>query len=123
MSRSDGSVCHLAAFRYYLNSASRPLSKFASHASFFHFSSLSCVAASSSASAPPGPAPARPAAQPTPTVPEAAADAGKDVVHQLNSAFTKVFEIVAPSVVIIEVTKKSDGSEAPLDDLFFQAPG
>ena len=46
---------------------------------------------------------------PTPTVPAAAAEAGKDVVHQLNSAFTKVFEIVAPSVVIIEVTKKNDG--------------
>ena len=45
---------------------------------------------------------------PTPTVPAAAAEAGKDVVHQLNSAFTKVFEIVAPSVVIIEVTKKND---------------
>ena len=47
---------------------------------------------------------------------------GKDVVHQLNSAFTKVFEIVAPSVVIIEVTKKNDGSDSfALDDLFFQA--
>ena len=46
---------------------------------------------------------------------------GKDVVHQLNSAFTKVFEIVAPSVVIIEVTKKADGNEHfTLDDLFFQ---
>ena len=32
-----------------------------------------------------------------------------------------MFEIVAPSVVIIEVTKKNDGSENPsLDDLFFQ---
>src|SRR4051812_3454917 len=59
--------------------------------------------------------------QPTPTIPEAAAAPGKDVVHQLNNAFAKVFEIVAPSVVIIEVTKKADG-EASLDDLFFQAP-
>src|ERR1700681_2635945 len=60
---------------------------------------------------------------PTPTVPAAAAEAGKDVVHQLNSAFTKVFEIVAPSVVIIEVTKKNESSENPsLDDLFFQGP-
>jgi serine protease Do len=60
-------------------------------------------------------------ASPTPTVPAAAAAAGKDVVHQLNSAFTKVFENVAPSVVIIEVTKKNDGSDNPaLDDLFFQ---
>ena len=58
---------------------------------------------------------------PTPTVPLAAAEAGKDVVHQLNSAFTKVFEIVAPSVVIIEVTKKNDGDpNIALDDLFFQ---
>src|ERR1700694_4872345 len=61
--------------------------------------------------------------KPTATVPAASAEAGKDVVHQLNSAFTKVFEIVAPSVVIIEVTKKNDASENPtLDDLFFQAP-
>ena len=49
---------------------------------------------------------AQPETGPTSTVPPAAADAGKDVVHQLNSAFTKVFEIVAPSVVIIEVTKR-----------------
>ena len=66
---------------------------------------------------------AQPEAGPSSTVAPAAADAGKDVVHQLNSAFTKVFEIVAPSVVIIEVTKKNDASENPsLDDLFFQAP-
>ena len=63
----------------------------------------------------------QPEVVPTPTIPPAAAESGKDVVHQLNSAFTKVFEIVAPSVVIIEVTKKNDGSENPtLDDLFFQ---
>src|ERR1700730_501389 len=36
----------------------------------------------------------------SPTVPAAAAEAGKDVVHQLNNAFAKVFEIIAPSVVI-----------------------
>ena len=66
---------------------------------------------------------AQPETGPTSTVPPAAADAGKDVVHQLNSAFTKVFEIVAPSVVIIEVTKKNDASEnSGLDDLFFQPP-
>ncbi len=58
---------------------------------------------------------------PTPTVPPASAEAGKDVVHQLNSAFTRVFEIIAPTVVIIEVTKKSDASDgSSLDDLFFQ---
>src|SRR5438105_15321457 len=66
---------------------------------------------------------AQPDSVPTSTVPPAAADAGKDVVHQLNSAFTKVFEIVAPTVVIIEVTKKSDGPDtSALDDLFFQGP-
>ncbi len=70
----------------------------------------------------PGPAPAAPAVQPTPTIPAEAAAPGKDVVHQLNSAFAKVFETVAPAVVIIEVTKKNDGSDTSLDDLFFQAP-
>src|SRR5436189_1198767 len=57
----------------------------------------------------------------TSTVPPAAAESGKDVVHALNNAFAKVFEIVAPSVVIIEVTKKNDGNEGfNFDDLFFQ---
>src|SRR3954471_21994920 len=52
-----------------------------------------------------------------------AAEAGKDVVHQLNNAFAKVFETVAPGVVIIETSKKSEASESsPLDDLFFQGP-
>ncbi len=60
--------------------------------------------------------------QPTPTIPEEAAAPGKDVVHQLNNAFEKVFEVVAPSVVIIEVTKKADGNDTSLDDLFFQGP-
>src|SRR5213082_2825739 len=65
----------------------------------------------------------QPESGPTSTVPPAAADAGKDVVHQLNSAFTKVFEIVAPTVVIIEVTKKNEGPDtSALDDLFFQGP-
>ncbi len=63
---------------------------------------------------------ASPEIAPTPAIPAAAAEAGKDVVHQLNNAFAKVFEIVAPSVVIIEVSKANDGSEAsPFDDLFF----
>src|SRR5437763_8829985 len=67
---------------------------------------------------------AQPESGPTSTVPPAAADAGKDAVHQLNSAFTKVFEIVAPTVVIIEVTKQNDGPDiSSLDDLFsFQQP-
>ncbi len=65
----------------------------------------------------------QPESGPTSTVPPAAADAGKDVVHQLNSAFTKVFEIIAPTVVIIEVTKKNDEPDtSTLDDLFFNQP-
>ena len=59
---------------------------------------------------------------PTPTVPAAAAEQGKDVVHQLNNAFAKVFEIVAPSVVIIEVSKKADNETSAFEDLFFQGP-
>src|SRR2546430_9612612 len=63
------------------------------------------------------------AQEPSSTVPPAAAEAGKDVVHALNNAFARVFETVAPSVVIIEVSKKNDGSEnSALDDLFFQGP-
>src|SRR5438445_2193476 len=66
---------------------------------------------------------AQPEVAPTPTVPAAAAEAGEDVAHQLNNAFAKVFETVAPSVVIIEISKKNDGSESsPFDDLFFQGP-
>src|SRR6266496_161511 len=64
-----------------------------------------------------------PEAVPTSSVPPNAfgAEAGKDVAHQLNNAFAKVFETVAPSVVIIEISKKNDGSESsPFDDLFFQ---
>ncbi len=63
---------------------------------------------------------AQPETGPTATVAPAAADSGKDVVHQLNNAFAKVFEVVAPSVVIIEVTKKNDGGEGSLEDFFFQ---
>src|SRR5947207_14583382 len=64
-----------------------------------------------------------PEAVPTSSVPAAAAEAGKDVVHQLNNAFAKVFETMAPSVVIIEISKKNEISEtSPLDDLFFQGP-
>jgi serine protease Do len=63
-----------------------------------------------------------PESAPTPTVPAAAAEAGKDVVHQLNNAFAKVFETVAPSVVIIELSKKGDNENSALDDLFFQGP-
>src|SRR6266480_801610 len=66
---------------------------------------------------------ATPEAAPTPTIPAAAAEQGKDVVHALNNAFAKVFEIVAPRVVIIEVSKKSDGTEtSAFADLFFHGP-
>ena len=75
-----------------------------------------CVALSTSFAA-------QPEVVPSSTVPAAAAESGKDVVHQLNNAFAKVFETVAPSVVIIEISKKNDVSESsPLDDLFFQGP-
>src|SRR5712671_1796006 len=68
---------------------------------------------------------AQPEAVPSSTVPvnPSAAEAGKDVVHQLNNAFAKVFDTVAPGVVIVETSKKSEISESsPLDDLFFQGP-
>ena len=65
---------------------------------------------------------ATPELAPTPTIPAAAAEQGKDVVHQLNNAFAKVFEIVAPSVVIIEVSKKADTETSAFEDLFFQGP-
>src|SRR5436853_4189553 len=65
---------------------------------------------------------ATPELPPTPTVSAAAAEQGKDVVHQLNNAFVKVFEVVAPSVVIIEVSKKADAETSALEDLFFQGP-
>lgn len=60
-------------------------------------------------------------AAPAPTIPQAAAEQGKDAAHALNSAFEKVFEIVAPAVVIIEITKTSENPEGlNFDDLFFQ---
>ncbi|MEP6821584.1 MAG: trypsin-like peptidase domain-containing protein [Chthoniobacterales bacterium] len=76
------------------------------------------LAAASVQAAPPL---SQPDTGPTPTVPPAAAETGKDVVHQLNNAFAKVFEVVAPSVVIIEVTKKKDeNSGTTLDDFFLR---
>src|SRR5213595_3213804 len=77
-----------------------------------------CVALSTSFAA-------QPEVAPNSTVPpnDFRAEAGKDVVHQLNNAFAKVFDSVAPGVVIIETSKKSEVSEtSPLDDLFFQGP-
>ena len=84
---------------------------------FLFLVTLASASLLSAQTAPPSPAP-----QPTPTIPAAAAAPGKDVVHQLNNAFAKVFETVAPSVVIIEVTKKADENDTSIDDLFFQAP-
>ncbi|HEV3409606.1 MAG TPA: trypsin-like peptidase domain-containing protein [Chthoniobacterales bacterium] len=57
---------------------------------------------------------------PTPSAAPEAADAGKGVVHALNNAFARVFDVVSPSVVVIEVTKKSDGDNPTLEDLLFQ---
>ncbi|HEX4706425.1 MAG TPA: trypsin-like peptidase domain-containing protein [Candidatus Udaeobacter sp.] len=75
-----------------------------------------CVAISTSFAA-------QPEVVPSSTVPAAAAEAGKDVVHQLNNAFAKVFETISPSVVIIEISKKAEASDnTALDDLFFQGP-
>lgn len=65
---------------------------------------------------------AAPEAAPTPTIPPAAAEQGKDVVHQLSNAFAKVFETVAPGVVIIEISKANEVEQSTLDDLFFQGP-
>src|SRR5437016_5434735 len=65
---------------------------------------------------------ATPEIAPTPTVSAAAAEQGKDVVHALNNAFAKVFETVAPSVVIIEISKKNDNETSAFEDLFFQGP-
>src|ERR1700736_3175395 len=91
-------------------SKSEPMRSFPILVSFIAATRLSLIAAT-------------PEVAPSPTVPAAAAEAGKDVVHQLNNAFAKVFEIVAPSVVIIEVSKKNDGGETSMfDDLFFQGP-
>src|SRR5215471_586686 len=65
---------------------------------------------------------ATPELAPSPTVSSVAAEQGKDVVHQLNNAFAKVFETVAPSVVIIEISKKVDNETSAFEDLFFQGP-
>jgi S1-C subfamily serine protease len=99
-----------------MNVASLSLSKSQTMRILFALITLT-LAASLSAPA------ATPELAPSPTIPAAAAEAGKDVVHQLNNAFAKVFEIVAPSVVVIEVSKKTDVSDnSGFDDLFFQGP-
>ncbi len=78
------------------------------------------IVAASVVAAPPNAQP-EPMAMPSPTVPPVAAEQGKDVVHQLNNAFMKVFEVVAPTVVVIETSKERDANESPsLEDLLFQ---
>src|SRR5262249_27334031 len=85
---------HAGIGRIQLNFACSALSKFQP----MRLSILTlCVALNTSFAA-------QPEAVTTATVPATAAEAGKDVVHQLNNAFAKVFETVAPSVVIIEVS-------------------
>ncbi len=84
-------------------------------APFFFLSFFAALAITVQAAAP------DPATKPIPAAPTA--EAGKDVVHALNNAFAKVFETIAPSVVIIEVSKKSEGGDSSIfDDLFFQGP-
>src|SRR2546426_1920332 len=109
----EGLFAQRSVGRGQLNIACSMLSKF-QPMRFFNLSLCAAIITSFAA---------QPEVVPTPTVPAAAGEAGKDVVHQLNNAFAKVFEIVAPSVVIIEISKKNDGGESsPFDDLFFQGP-
>jgi serine protease Do len=55
-----------------------------------------------------------------------AANAGKDLVHQLNEAFEQVYDRVSPAVVVIDVSKSaaSGGSNNPFEgfDFFFKGP-
>src|SRR5438445_876342 len=100
-----------------MNAARSMLSKFEPMRLLSILASFAIIGTMSILAAPP---PAQPEA--TPTVPAAAAEQGKDVVHQLNNAFAKVFELVAPSVVIIEISKKGESEGSAFDDLFFQGP-
>ena len=53
-------------------------------------------------------------------------DSGKDIAHQLNNAYTAVYEKVAPAVVVVDVEKsgRSGNSANPMDgfDFFFKGP-
>ncbi len=55
-----------------------------------------------------------------------ASDAGKDIAHQLNNAYTAVYEKVAPAVVVVDVEKsgRSGNPSNPMDgfDFFFKGP-
>jgi serine protease Do len=53
-------------------------------------------------------------------------DSGKDIAHQLNNAYTAVYEKVAPAVVVVDVEKtgRSGNPANPMDgfDFFFKGP-
>jgi Do/DeqQ family serine protease len=53
-------------------------------------------------------------------------DSAKDIAHQLNNAYTAVYEKVAPAVVVVDVEKsgRSGNSSNPMDgfDFFFRGP-
>src|ERR1700730_11015358 len=55
-----------------------------------------------------------------------ASNAAKDIAHQLNNAYTAVYEKVAPAVVVVDVEKngRSGNPTNPLDgfDFFFRGP-
>src|ERR1700730_3185262 len=55
-----------------------------------------------------------------------ASNAAKDIAHQLNDAYTAVYEKVAPAVVVVDVEKngRSGNPSNPLDgfDFFFRGP-
>jgi serine protease Do len=55
-----------------------------------------------------------------------ASDSGKDIGHQLNNAYTAVYEKVAPAVVVVDVEKtgRSGNPANPMDgfDFFFKGP-
>ena len=56
----------------------------------------------------------------------AAPNAAKDIAHELNDAYTAVYERVAPSVVVVDVEKngRAGGGANPPDgfDFFFRSP-
>jgi serine protease Do len=55
-----------------------------------------------------------------------ALDSAKDIAHQLNNAYTAVYEKVAPAVVVVDVEKsgRPGNSANPMDgfDFFFKGP-
>src|SRR3984957_6397605 len=55
-----------------------------------------------------------------------ASDSAKDIAHQLNNAYTAVYEKVAPAVVVVDVEKssRSGNPSNPMDgfDFFFKGP-